>query len=94
MGQEPGHLLALWSNGAADSVWSNSGNNTAIFGSGNGAAGTVTVGTITAGGLIFNAATSGSYLLSGGTLTLGGATPTISANVNARSPPRSQARRD
>ncbi len=60
---------ALWSNGTVDSVWNNAGNNTATFGSNNGAAGTITVGTITAGGLIFNAATSGSYLLSGGTLT-------------------------
>lgn len=74
---------ALWSNGSVDSIWSNAGNNTAVFGSSNGAAGTVTVGTITAGGIIFNAATSGSYLLSGGTLTLGGTTPTITTNANA-----------
>ena len=74
---------ALWSNGSVDSIWNNAGNNTAVFGSNNGAAGTVTVGTITAGGLIFNAATSGSYLLSGGTLTLGGSTPTITTNANA-----------
>ncbi len=74
---------ALWSNGSVDSVWNNAGNNIATFGSNNGAAGTITVGTITAGGLIFNAATSGSYLLSGGTLTLGGSTPTITTNVNA-----------
>jgi len=74
---------ALWSNGSVDSIWNNAGNNTAVFGSSNGAAGTVTVGTITAGGLIFNAATSGSYLLSGGTLTLGGTTPTITTNANA-----------
>lgn len=74
---------ALWSNGTVDSIWNNAGNNTAVFGSSNGAAGTVTVGTITAGGLTFNGATSGSYLLSGGTLTLGGSTPTITTNANA-----------
>ncbi|GAT34384.1 fibronectin-binding autotransporter adhesin [Terrimicrobium sacchariphilum] len=74
---------ALWSNGSVDSIWDNAGNNTAVFGSSNGAAGTVTVGTITAGGITFNPATSGSYLLSGGTLTLGGSTPTITTNANA-----------
>lgn len=74
---------ALWSNGTVDSIWNNAGNDIAVFGSSNGAAGTVTVDTITAGGLTFNAATSGSYLLSGGTLTLGGSTPTITTNANA-----------
>jgi autotransporter-associated beta strand protein len=74
---------ALWSNGATDSAWVNTGSNAAVFGNSNGAAGTVTLGSVTAGGLIFNAASSGTYTLTSGTLTLSGSTPTISANVNA-----------
>jgi autotransporter-associated beta strand protein len=58
-------------------AWSNSLNDEAIFGVGNGAAGTITVGTVNANKLTFNAPGSGSYTLSGGTITLGGTTPTI-----------------
>jgi autotransporter-associated beta strand protein len=72
-----------WSNGASDMVWANGGTTGAVFGNGNGAAGTVTVGNVTAGGLVFNAPGSGSYTLTGGTLTLSGSAPTITANVNA-----------
>jgi autotransporter-associated beta strand protein len=74
---------ALWSNGAADSVWSNASAPIAVFGNNHGAAGTVTVGNITAGGLVFNAPGSGAYTLAGGTLTLTGTTPSITANANA-----------
>ncbi len=62
---------AFWSNGAVDSVWSNAGNNTAQFGL---TPGTVTLGAgITAGGLNFNV----DMTVTGNTLTLGGATPTV-----------------
>jgi fibronectin-binding autotransporter adhesin len=74
---------ANWSNGSIDSVWNNASVDTAVFGNANGAAGSVTVGSaVTAGGIIFNAAGSGSYTISGGTVTLAGATPTITANVS------------
>ena len=74
---------ALWSSGAANSIWNNAANNTAVFGNNHGAAGTVNVATITAGGITFNAAGSGSYTLAGGTLTFAGASPVMAANVNA-----------
>jgi len=73
---------ALWSNGTTDAAWVNSGTNGATIGNHNGAAGTVTVGNITAGGLAFNPATSGSYTLSSGTLTLTGTGVSIAANAN------------
>lgn len=65
---------------ATDVPWPNTVTTTAIFGAGSGAAGIVTVGTVTAGGITFNAPGSGNYTLSGGTITLGGIgnlTPTI-----------------
>ncbi|MFA7344272.1 MAG: autotransporter-associated beta strand repeat-containing protein [Terrimicrobiaceae bacterium] len=79
---------AVWSNAATDAAWVNANNDIAAFGSNNGAAGTVNLGSaITAGGITFNAATSGNYTIAGGTgpftLTLAGATPTITTNVNA-----------
>ncbi|MDD5261994.1 MAG: autotransporter-associated beta strand repeat-containing protein [Methylacidiphilales bacterium] len=78
----------VWSNTTTDSAWVNANNDTAVFGSNNGTAGTVNLGSaITAGGITFNAATSGNYTIAGGSgpfaLTLAGATPTITANVNA-----------
>lgn len=76
-------VTALWSNGATDAVWVNGASTGAVFGNGNGAAGTVTVGNITAASLFFNPAGSGSYTLSGGTLTLSGLSPAITANANA-----------
>ncbi|MEN3943582.1 autotransporter-associated beta strand repeat-containing protein [Prosthecobacter sp. SYSU 5D2] len=64
-------------------VWNNDQADIAIFGTGTGAAGTVTLeSAITAGGLTFNATGSGSYTLSGNVLTLAG-TPIINANVAA-----------
>jgi autotransporter-associated beta strand protein len=74
---------ALWSNGATDSAWVNSGTNEAVFGNANGAAGTVTLANVTAGGLVFNLAGSGTYTLTSGTLTLSGSSPAITANANA-----------
>ncbi|MEZ0387258.1 MAG: beta strand repeat-containing protein, partial [Verrucomicrobium sp.] len=75
-----------WWNGASNVAWPNTGDSTsvAIFGAGSGAAGTVAVGTVTANGITFNAPGSGSYILSGGTITLAGTAPTITANVGAQ----------
>jgi hypothetical protein len=54
-----------------------------VFGVANGAAGAIAVGTVNANGITFNAPGSGAYTLSGGTISLGGTTPTITANTNA-----------
>jgi autotransporter-associated beta strand protein len=62
----------LWFNGATFQTWSNAALDNAVFA---GTAGTVTLGAaITAHNLTFN--TSG-YIVTGNTLTLGGASPTI-----------------
>lgn len=76
-----------WFNAApgpeAYQAWSNANPDTAIFGNGNGTAGTVTLTeAIIAAGLTFNAAGSGTYTLTGSTLTLAG-TPVVTANVDA-----------
>ncbi len=80
----------VWWDGLANSVWSNAPVNDAIFGSSNGAAGTVTVGSaITVGNLTFNPASSGNYILQGAangtgdTITLSGPAPTITTNASA-----------
>ncbi len=71
-----------WWNGTGVQAWSNAAGNDAVFGAGNGPAGTVSLSTsITAGNLVFNAAGSGNYLLTGGTLKL--AAGTITANEDA-----------
>ncbi|MGC4013412.1 MAG: hypothetical protein QM755_02680 [Luteolibacter sp.] len=74
-----------WLNGTTSvyGAWGNTTADEAIFGSNNGAAGTITVGTVTANKITFNAAGSGNYALSGGTITLGGTSPKITANVDA-----------
>lgn len=64
-------VLGAWKSGAI-----------AVFGVQGGIAGTITVGTVSANGITFNAAFSGNYTLSGGTLTLTGTNPTIKTNVN------------
>ena len=74
-----------WWTGSAYQAWANASNNTAAFG-GNGAAGTVTLGTgITVGGLVFNSGGTGNYEITGSTLTFAGGTATtgIAANVPA-----------
>ncbi len=67
--------------GDAHTTWNNG--DTAAFGAG-GTAGTVTVASagISIGGLTFNSGVTGTYLLSGGPLTLTG-TPVFTANANA-----------
>jgi fibronectin-binding autotransporter adhesin len=81
----------FWSNPtastSADTTWNNGNNDTAVFGSNNGAADIVTIGAtgITAGGVTFNPAGSGSYTIAGtapNTLILAGSTPTITSNVS------------
>ncbi|MCM3878652.1 MAG: autotransporter-associated beta strand repeat-containing protein, partial [Vicinamibacterales bacterium] len=64
--------LVLWDNGGVLQTWNNAGGDNAVFG---GTAGTVTLGVpITAHNLNF---LLGGYTVTGSTLTLGGATPTI-----------------
>ncbi|HUB25519.1 MAG TPA: autotransporter-associated beta strand repeat-containing protein [Tepidisphaeraceae bacterium] len=90
---------ANWSNGSADSVWSNG--DIAVFGAANGAAGTVLIddpsGGVIASGITFNAPGSGNYNISANandSLTLAGAaaisvnyagSPTISATISGTS---------
>ena len=72
-----------WWNGS-DVLWPNSSADTAVFGAGSGAAGTVAVsGGVTAQALTFNAVGSGNYTLSGGTITLAGGNPAITTNADA-----------
>jgi autotransporter-associated beta strand protein len=72
----------LW-NGAANLAWPNTANDVIRFGVGSGAAGTVTVGTVNANGLVFDLPGSGTYTLAGGVITLAGANPTITTHTNA-----------
>jgi autotransporter-associated beta strand protein len=73
-----------WWNGTANVAWPNLTTSSAIFGAGSGAAGTVTVGdTVTTNGITFNSPGSSAYTLTGGTISLAGATPTITANSAA-----------
>ena len=69
--------------GDSDIAWpTNATTYTAVFGAGSGAAGTVTVGgAVTANAITFNPTGSGAYTLNGGTITLGGTTPTITMNA-------------
>ena len=73
-----------WWNGSGNVAWDNTKADVATFGAaGAGADTTVTVDTVTAGGIVFNDANGYKYTLTGGTITLeGGAT--IEANVDAR----------
>jgi autotransporter-associated beta strand protein len=80
----------VWWDGAVNSSWSNSGPHDAIFGSSNGVAGTVVIGTaIVVRNLTFNPASSGNYVLQGAantaanSITLSGAAPTITTNASA-----------
>lgn len=68
--------------GGTFSTWPNTDADIAVFGGGtSGTAGTVTVGTVTANGIIFNTPFAGTYTLSSGTITLAGTTPTITVNT-------------
>ncbi|MDY0165863.1 MAG: autotransporter-associated beta strand repeat-containing protein [Thermoguttaceae bacterium] len=69
--------------GASNVPWPNTAVDEAVFGAGAGSAGVVSVGTVTANRITFNAAGTGNYTLSGGTITLAGTTPTLAANVDA-----------
>ena len=72
-----------WFDGTNYGAWGNTFSDVATFGIANWAAGTISVGTVNANGIAFNAPGSGNYVLSGGTITLGGTAPTINASVNA-----------
>ena len=75
-----------WWDGAANVVWNNATPDSAVFGTGSGAAGVISNSLpITVGNVTFNSAGSGNYTLSSSvanTVTLSGS-PTITANVNA-----------
>lgn len=70
-------------NGSGNATWPNTNADEAVFGAGSGAAGTVAVTAVTTNKITFNAAGSGTYTLSGSSIALSGATPTITANVDA-----------
>ncbi|MEK7949755.1 beta strand repeat-containing protein [Luteolibacter soli] len=72
----------LW-NGSANVTWPNTTADEIIFGAGSGAAGAVTVGTVNANKITLGTPGSGNYSLTGGTITLGGTTPTIAVNADA-----------
>ena len=75
--------IGNWWTGAADQAWNNGNNDTAQFGTGAGGVAPFTATLaepIQVGGLIFQ---NQSYSIAGNTLTLGGATAPITANVNA-----------
>lgn len=73
-----------WWNGGSNTLWPNTGSDTAVFGAANGSAGTVTVsGTVLTNQIVFNPPGSGNYLLTGGIVKLNGTTPTFTANVYA-----------
>lgn len=76
---------AVWNSGGSLIAWPGLNTDTAVFGGGTagtgaGTAGIVTVGSVLANGITFNTPNAGSYTLSGGTLTLDGASPTITVN--------------
>lgn len=70
-------------NGSGNVTWPDSHLDEAIFGAGNGAAGTVFVGDVTANKITFNAPGSGAYILTNTNIAMAGATPTITTNVDA-----------
>jgi len=73
-----------WWDGTTNVAWPNLSTSNAIFGAGSGAAGTVTVSdSVLTNAITFNAPGSGTYTLSGGTISLAGSTPTITANADA-----------
>jgi len=72
----------VWEDGGAAVVWPNTTSDNAVIGSGTGAAGTITVGAggVTLGNITFDAAGSGNYHITGGTLGMTGGTPTITVS--------------
>lgn len=77
-------VSTVWFDGTNDVAWTNSTTNVAQFGGGSsGTAGSVTVGTVTANGIRFEPPFAGNYTLTGGTITLGGTTPTITTDADA-----------
>lgn len=73
----------LWWTGSANTTWNSASPDEAVFGSGNGLAGVVTLGeTIVSGNMTFNPAGLGEYTLSGGGYTLELVNRTLFVNAN------------
>lgn len=72
-----------WFDGTSFGAWGNTTSDAATFGVASGTAGTINVGTVNANAITFAPTGSGNYSLSGGTITLGGTTPTITTTANA-----------
>lgn len=70
-----------WYSGASFGAWGNTSSDLATFGVANGAAGAITVGSVTANGILFAPPGSGSYTLSGGTITLAGTNAAITTQT-------------
>jgi autotransporter-associated beta strand protein len=76
-------VSTTWFDGVANTNWTDANPDSAVIGAGSGAAGTITVTAARViGGLAFEAAASGTYTVSGGSLVLSN-NPTITANANA-----------
>jgi len=78
--------LNNWHDGAGNVLWPNTTGDFTVFGAGSGPAGAVAVGAVTTGGITFNSAGSGAYVLSGGPITLqarSSTTPNITMNSDA-----------
>ncbi|GAT32572.1 autotransporter-associated beta strand repeat-containing protein [Terrimicrobium sacchariphilum] len=75
-------LSNFW-NGTSDVKWPNQDTDVAVFGAGGGAGTmTITTGTVTTNGITFGPVAANSpYVISGGTITLAGANPTITVNT-------------
>ncbi len=78
----------VWNNGSGIFAWQNGLTDVAVFGGGTagggaGTAGAITVGSVLANGITFNTTHAGTYSLTGGTITLVGSSPTLTANVAA-----------
>ncbi len=75
-------LANFWT-GTSDVKWPNQDTDVAVFGAGGGAGVmTITTGNVTTNGITFATLASGaSYVISGGTITLAGASPTITVNA-------------
>lgn len=69
-----------WFDGASFGAWGNTFSDAATFGANNGGAGTINVGAVNANSITFATPGSGSYTLSGGTITLDGTDPGITTN--------------
>lgn len=78
------HSANNWWTGTANALWSSTTPDAAIFGAGQGVAGTVTLGeSIVCGNITFNAPQAGWYTIAGGGYTLALTNVTITPNTHA-----------